>query len=305
MGGGGLGGGFPRTTIYARNGFHFVGTYAKLVSPVSVDFKEATVLAAAHALSTASGVNISVDPAVPASTRLSVSAIRIPLATILEGIASEAQLNIAPEGQGVILRPLPQLTVNGVHTTFNGSDDPWDPKWQQLLAAPKPITTAMRHAEQELPQAGAMRDPFWQALPSVTPSPEGYGGLILPAGPVNLQFALTGVGENTVVLATPSTGGAGEPGITLTLYKVQDGALRRISSTFHRLEGLPMGGRTRARRDLSTPVPTPGGAIEAPTAPVPGGPTATPARGGAPTVSTPEGTTTAPAPESAPAKPLH
>lgn len=90
---------------------------APLQKPVDVRFQSATVQQAAEALSKASGVAIRVDTGVPESTRLTVEAKRIRLATVLEGVAEQAGLIIEPDkttsgGLGVLLTTGSSLSIS-------------------------------------------------------------------------------------------------------------------------------------------------------------------------------------------------
>lgn len=100
-----------------------------LYQPIDINLKEATILQAAEAMAKAGGVNVRVDKAVPADLRISVSARGVPFGTILETLASQAQLMIAPDGKGMVLKSWPTLDVNGMTKVFTGPNAPWSDEW--------------------------------------------------------------------------------------------------------------------------------------------------------------------------------
>lgn len=116
---------------------------APLQKPVDVKFQSATVQQAAEALSKASGVPIRVDSGVPESTRLTVEAKRIRLATVLEGVAQQAGLIIEPDrsasGLGVLLTTGPSLSISvegpggtsrgGIERRAPRRSTPWSSEW--------------------------------------------------------------------------------------------------------------------------------------------------------------------------------
>jgi hypothetical protein len=99
---------------------------------------------AAEALSKASGVAIRVDSGVPETTRLTVEAKRIRLATVLEGVAEQTGLIIEPDrtasgGLGVLLTTGSSLSISveGPGGANKGKIErrparrstPWSPEW--------------------------------------------------------------------------------------------------------------------------------------------------------------------------------
>jgi len=108
-----------------------------LQKKVDVKFDNATVAQAAEALSKASGVPITAEDAIPDTTRLTVEARRVRLATVLESVARQANLIIEPgdgfdkpEGSlSVILTMPPMLRVNDSVQKFSVPSSPWSAKW--------------------------------------------------------------------------------------------------------------------------------------------------------------------------------
>lgn len=70
--------------------------YAVLMRPVDVTLDRATVRQLGEALSKASNLTITVDKVVPEDIRLTVDARGVALATVLEAVARQAKLIIAP-----------------------------------------------------------------------------------------------------------------------------------------------------------------------------------------------------------------
>lgn len=107
---------------------------APLQKKVDVKFDNATVAQAAEALSRASGVRIKVDDTIPDTTRLTVEARKVRLATVLESVARQAGLTIDPinleKGDiGVELIAPPLLRVNNTTQKFAAPTSPWSDKW--------------------------------------------------------------------------------------------------------------------------------------------------------------------------------
>jgi hypothetical protein len=106
---------------------------APLYKLVDVKFTDASVQQAARALSEASGVSIEVGEGVPESTRLTVEARRVKLATVLESVAEQASLIIEPTDKGgkvgVRLISPPMLKVNNKEIRAPRSRSPWSAEW--------------------------------------------------------------------------------------------------------------------------------------------------------------------------------
>lgn len=102
---------------------------AALQRPIDVELRDAAVRQAAQAISQASGVTIRADEHIPAETRLTVVARGVPLATVLDTIARQSGLLIAPDENGVLLKPMPSLEVNGQRTDLLTPFAPWSTEW--------------------------------------------------------------------------------------------------------------------------------------------------------------------------------
>lgn len=100
-----------------------------LASPVDVSLKSATIRQAAEALSQASKLSIAVDPKVPQDIRVNADSQNVPLGAVLEVIAQNAGLIIAPTSQNGLLLRLPgKLVVDGKEYASEGST-PWSEDW--------------------------------------------------------------------------------------------------------------------------------------------------------------------------------
>src|SRR5713101_2607394 len=97
--------------------------------PVSVELRDSPVRQAVQTLSQASGITINVDKDVPTDKRLTVLAQGVPMATVLDTMARQTGLLIAPEGNGVLLKPEPSLEVNGQRAELMSPFDPWSAEW--------------------------------------------------------------------------------------------------------------------------------------------------------------------------------
>ena len=65
--------------------------------------------------------------------RLSVVASNVPLGTVLEAIAQQMDLMIAPRGDsGVTLKPWPSIGINGHKQDYHGPNAPWSDEWSKL-----------------------------------------------------------------------------------------------------------------------------------------------------------------------------
>jgi hypothetical protein len=108
---------------------------ATLRRPVTVELRDAPVRQAAQVLSQASSVPIDIDKGVPTDKRLTVVAQAVPLATVLDTVARQTGLEIAPEGDGVLLKSSPTLEVNGQRTEVMSPFAPWSSEWETNPAA--------------------------------------------------------------------------------------------------------------------------------------------------------------------------
>jgi hypothetical protein len=103
--------------------------YLLLQRPIDVELREASVRQAAQAMSQAAGMEIEVEASVSAETRLTVVARGVPLENVLDAVARQSGLMIAPKEDGVVLKPSPSLEVNGQRTRFMSPYAPWSIEW--------------------------------------------------------------------------------------------------------------------------------------------------------------------------------
>ena len=112
-----------------------------LSRPIDVALQGVPVQDAAQAISRASGVPVLVDPQVPADTRVTVSARGVPLGMVLEAMARQSNLFLAPLPHAVRLVPPPSLTANGQQMPLVAPFAPWTNEWG-LNPATSPFTIA-------------------------------------------------------------------------------------------------------------------------------------------------------------------
>ena len=115
-----------------------------LSRPVDVALRESSVRQVAETLSTASGVPVHVDPQVPQDIHLSVTARHAPLGLVIEEIARQTGLFIAPEPHALVLIPSPSIEVNGHAAALPAPFAPWSNEWGLNPAASPFSGTAER-----------------------------------------------------------------------------------------------------------------------------------------------------------------
>jgi type II secretory pathway component GspD/PulD (secretin) len=106
-----------------------------LPRPIDVALQGVSVRQAAQAVSEASGVPVHVDPQVPDASRVTLTARHAPLAMVLEAIARQADLFIAPQPHSVLLVPTPSLTGPGGPASLAAPFAPWTNEWGLYPAA--------------------------------------------------------------------------------------------------------------------------------------------------------------------------
>ncbi len=224
--------------------------------PVDMEAKEATVQQVVATLSKACGIPVKVDPSVPANLRLTVEAHGVPFATVLESIASQANLMIAPPEDGtigVVIGTWPQLNVNGLKIKYVGPHAPWSNDWDVSPIDPKFLGMTTQFA----PQYDGMGTPFGGGtfvLPH-SHGAEGGGGLNFNGamgstsdipflgGGINISgekpgnapsaATVTQLGNKGIVVSEPGVGPKGEAGLWLTMYWLNGTQLDRGASLFH------------------------------------------------------------------------
>jgi hypothetical protein len=203
----------------------------QLDQPVEVELRNATLQQAAEALRQSSGINIAVGDRIPQDLRFNVLARRIPLSFVLEGMARQGNLMLAPpagtDQRGIVLQSWPVLEINGKPEAFPGPLAPWSSEWKYL--------PTVQNSGFGGPRGRSITSKPPAGQPATSP---GNASFSVPAG---LQL---GVGGGMVVVAEPGVGPKGEVGNWLTVYRLQGTELKKVTSTFHRA----MGGAAQAPR---------------------------------------------------------
>jgi hypothetical protein len=213
--------------------------------PVTVDLANATARAAAAALSRAGGIAINTT-AVTTDQRMRVVARDIPLAHVLQALATNAGLLIAPtDAQGIRLFPIPRLEVGDTVQDIPGPFPPWSAEW----GVPPPAVLGLHGMGMGMGgmgmggMTGGGMGMGGMGMGGMTGGMTGgmvmggFGGTApmhhaphLPNAAGTLHLAL---GANLLVVAEPGFSPAGEPGYWLTTYRVRGAALTRASVAFH------------------------------------------------------------------------
>ena len=225
-----------------------------LVRPIDLVLKEAQVEQAAQAISQAVGIQISVDKSVGKDTRVTMSAMAVPLVTVLDTIASQAGLRIQPTPQGVLLTTWPAIRVGNDTKVFTGPYFPWSDEWgrrpTEVIAAAEAQKAGPSGGNQRIPGVGSTGTPKRPEPTSLNPpagpnipatggfsgigTMSGFGGITTP---LQLgQPSITSLGNNTLVIAEPETGPDGKKVVHLTVYRYENSQLKRISQTTHKSE---------------------------------------------------------------------
>jgi hypothetical protein len=102
---------------------------AALKRPIDVEIRDVDLNSAARKISQASGITVSVDPTVRVDHPVSIIALGMPLAAVLDVLARQNVLLISPAPDGVLLKPLPSLEVNGQRSFLAASFGPWSTEW--------------------------------------------------------------------------------------------------------------------------------------------------------------------------------
>jgi hypothetical protein len=210
--------------------------FSSLDRIVSVELREATVRDTAAALTQASGISIKVDENVRTENRLTVLSQGFKLRVILQEIARQTGLLIAPDdaAKGVILRPMPSLEVNGKTARASVPHAPWSSEWGTLPSI----------AQMSLLAAQGYAGPQMNApVPALAePPPQN----LVNARALSEQLVIAGLGSDSFVVAHPVPSGG--PGFVLTVYRLEGGQFRTVGSTVHRIEGTSSRAPARPRR---------------------------------------------------------
>lgn len=238
---------------------------------VGLQLRNASVRQAAEALAQATGLELAVDGQVPTDARLSVTVQGVAVGSVLEAIARQAKLMIAPGPKigAVVLKPWPSLEINGSQQPFLSPSWPWSADWgfADALRAPGGYTTLFDAAasEQQTAARTALPAPA-DGVPTPLPPPPVAAPPILPSGRASLSpremtavraaaaaaggpVSVTALGDRILVVAQPFTDGSGEPAVLLTVYRLEGNLLNRVSTLIQRADGTGQrvgGPRSRA-----------------------------------------------------------
>lgn len=240
-----------------------------LLRPVAVELKNATVRQAAEALSKATQVPIEVTADTPDDLRLTIQARGVSFGAVLQAIAKQANLKIAPGEKGIVLTSWPMVAVNGQFQLFKGVRAPWASEWGALpgfqtgegwefpgeAEPPRPVYIT------ELPPAGAPGgavplpppgfpptapppavDPHIGTIPYPGPA-QGFG---LPGSDLTrssrsvtssaaMAISLASLGDRTFAVSEPGRGLEGQLGAWITVYRIEGTQLKKIAAGFHAL----------------------------------------------------------------------
>jgi hypothetical protein len=255
----------PRAAIAVADGDGIVLTNPQLAEalhrPIDIELRDATVRQMAETMAKSTGLNISVDRAVPDATRVSLEAHHVPVVTVLDAVGRQANLLIAPvrEGDareivGIQLTRPAMLRVNGQEQSVASTPTfPWASEWgipptADTLSGEYALARGQYLLSQYQSGLTARAVPVEAGVADVATTFSGPSG---PSGPLTM----TAVGSDLVVVAEPGAGERGEPGAWLTLYRLQkDGkGMTRLGSTFHAYHTRP-----------TPPAPAPFGGVVAP-----------------------------------------
>jgi hypothetical protein len=246
---------------------------ARLVRPVSVELKDATLTQAADSLSKAANIPIQVSKSLRPDARLNLDARQVPIASVLEAIAQNLNLKITPgAGDGVELRPWPEMLINGQQQVFADATRPWSLEWgpQPPVAltnalirsgyaaqnsTSQSVGNTVQSGEQrtlnrntDTTQYGSAGQRASNSIPANrTNNGVAQNSIAIPSGnssaqgQVGYQLATTGLLQgvnmtsvgNAVVVAEAGRGPQGEPGAWLTVYMLDGVNLVKKSAAFH------------------------------------------------------------------------
>jgi len=277
------------------------GAATMLLRPVAVRLENSSVRQAAEALTQATKINVRVDPGVLEETRLTLDARGVTLGAVLEAIARPANLKLIPFEGGVLLTTWPMVQVNGEQRVFQGPWAPWSTEWGRLpghqsgtgwVFPGEPDGTAPARTG----IGGSFGSPLGMPGGGAPAATTGYPGMNRNdpfgrersslAGAGAVAGSLASVGDRLVALAEPGVNPAGQPGVWITVYKLEGAQLKKLATAFHVLKSASSGGLTpgmgmMSPGGLGTPPgggPT-GSGLGAPMAPGGGTPTGS-GRGG-------------------------
>jgi hypothetical protein len=206
---------------------------AALLRRQDIDVEGASIASVAKILSSRRGVTVKVDPRVPATLLCTIRAEGVPLATILETMAEQYQLMLAPEPEGVVIRRWPSLELNGTRQAARGKLAPWSDDWgirptfflNDFTPAGMPSDPKVRMDAAILPIAGSMAMSMSLLREGITSS-DGAGSI-----------GLTALGDHTFVTARAGKGPRGEAGTWFTVFQVDGVEVKRFFTVFDPARG--------------------------------------------------------------------
>ena len=248
--------------------------WKSLTTPINVQLDKATLAQAVSALEKGSDMSIFVvDKLEDNGKRLSVVASNVPLGTVLEAIAQQMDLMIAPRGDiSVTLKPWPSISINGHKQDYHGPNAPWSDEWSKL----QPLfgggvggfggggggavlsgggfgggqTTAPASGGTLYGKNGST--PIGSSAMSGGSGVRGTGpgmasgtyqsnpssfvpGTSVPGNTMASNAAPLSmtISGDRLVVAEPATGTKGEAGYRLTIYNIAGSQMKMVSSVFH------------------------------------------------------------------------
>ncbi|HLJ54212.1 MAG TPA: OmpH family outer membrane protein [Chthonomonadaceae bacterium] len=265
----------------------FAASRAAFMKRVDLQVEHAKIGDVAKALSKAANVSIVVDRSVAADPGMAITmdVQGVPLAAVLESVAQKADLMIAPDGDGAILKRWPRMNGRAYHDPTA----PWSADWGV------PPTMAMQGYMSGYvgpamgaggPQPGGQGvNPFFGSPGAQGRNPFGggqgpqpganpfFGGPGLQPGQANpfqpgnpgtpgmnpgmagmapgMPVTMASLGDHLIAIAEPGVSN-GEGGVWITAYMFEGNGFHRVGRIFHPFMGQSMGPGLR-------PVPGAGG----------------------------------------------
>ncbi len=117
-----------------RHTLMLTGRLKYLTKSINAHLDKATLSDALNALAQASGMIVTAPVNIlDTNKRLTIEARNVPMGTVLEAIAQQMEVIIAPQDTvGITLKPWPSLNINGHKSQYRGSNAPWSDEWLEL-----------------------------------------------------------------------------------------------------------------------------------------------------------------------------
>lgn len=190
---------------------HHIPASPELNTKVNLSLGRASLRKTVRALSETSGIYIRLDGVGDEDAQITIVARQIAFASVLEAIANQCNLMIAPSDNGILLEEWPTLDVNGNKKQFVGPNAPWSDEWDR----PEVVRKWQRSKSVSARQSGVT---VTQVLPSPAtvqggPTDPVVGGPDTQARPGS---SVT-LAPSTTPLPTLQSGQGPETGVPLTL----------------------------------------------------------------------------------------